>query len=222
MKNIETIISMKKMFFLLMLLLSMMRLLAQNTLQTYSDVGIRYNIVSGLSNFDSYMSSDASYTKSYVPTFGVNYSKGLAIGTFSCQLDLAVNMGIGDFSDSQYKKKEDFLSTVRINYAIFRNSEWSIEPSIGLGLAYSTLYFATSRGAPAWNDSYSSTHMTLPLTLSVWNTRFKHPLGIFIQYMVNLGQSGSTTRTGLGSVVFDNLHIFPSTFSIGTQWRLAH
>ena len=100
---------MKKLFFFLTIFLSMMGLSAQNTVQTYSDAGIRYNVLSGLSDFDSYMSSDASYDKSYVPTFGVNYSKGLSLGSFSCQLDLAVNMGIGDFSDSQYKKKEDFL-----------------------------------------------------------------------------------------------------------------
>lgn len=213
---------MKRLFFLLIVSFSMVNVVAQRTVQSYSEIGLRYNMISGLSDFDSYMSSDVSYADSYVPTFGINYSRGLAKGALSCQIDLIFNMGIGSLSHSQYKKKEDLLSVFRVAYAVSPGGEWIVEPSAGLGLVYSTLYFATSRTTPAWNDSYSSTHLTLPLTISVWNTRFKHPLGIFIQFMLNLRQSGTTTRTGLSNESFDNLCIFPSTFSIGAQWRFAH
>lgn len=199
---------------------------SQTNTALYHRVFFGANAITGLNKFDRHISqTHPDYPDSYVPSFKFGYTFGISFNnTLFLDLNADMNYGIHNFKTSEYRKKEDILAYLNFGYKFFRNDIISFDAGIGFGTSVSNVFASyVSNG----NDvllSFQSTHLVVPLSVSAWigeknqNGITENKIGVFLQYMFPIAQSGNTTVTGL-STTLDDAPIMPATLTLGLKYR---
>lgn len=192
----------------------------------YHQVSFGVNALPGVSGFDRHMSENTvHYPDSYVPTFQVGYTFGVAFNkTLFLGVNAGMNYGIHNFKASQYKKKDDILTYLDFNYKFLRKNMISCDAGIGFGTSVSNIFASYVDNGKDVLLSFQSIHCIMPLSFTMWvgdndaTERVGNKLGVFLQYMISMAQIGETKVTGLSSKL-NNVSIVPATLTLGLKYQ---
>ena len=156
----------------------------------------------------------------YKDSYKLGSQLGIAIGfdyrQFSLSIHLAGMNSNAVFVKNQLVKKEDMLTSLDFGYRFAIGKGFSLEPTIGFGLSVSEIFISTSRGGTDYVNSFTTGNLAVPLTMSLWFDK-KH-LGVYLQYILSVGQLNKARITGLETEV-DDLNFTPGTLTLGWKYR---
>jgi hypothetical protein len=180
------------------------------------------NFMDGSRGFTDYMQSNypsLDYRSAYIGWemvglgYGVEY-RGFTLGMF---LDAALGSS-GAAVKNQLVKKDDRNFRLDLGYRIPLGKLFTLEPTAGFGVSMSDLFLSTSRGGADYVNSFSTVNYIVPLTVNILTDMRGGDVGIYLQYIIGVGQIGTTHITGLDTEVAD-LHFQPSTLTFGCKYR---
>lgn len=190
----------------------------------WTDFHFGASFLDGNQGFSDYMQANhptLDYRSSYLGALtggvgaGVEYRKltlGLYVDAAGGNNSVAVK--------NQLVKKDDALFHLDLGYRIPIAKILTLEPTAGFGIGTSDIFLATSRGGADYVNSFTTGNFIVPLTLNFTACDNGGDVGIYLQYIVSVGQIGTTRITGLETEV-DGLHFQPATLTFGVKYRLG-
>ena len=188
----------------------------------WADLHFGASFLDGSKGFSDYMQSNLpalDYLSTYLGAIQGGVGAGVEYGRFS--LGLYVDRADGSSGvavKNQLVKKDDMHFHLDLGYRIPLAKLLILEPSAGFGVSTSDIFLSTSRGGADYVNSFTTGNFIVPLTLNI--TDVGKEVGIYLQYIVSVGQIGTTRITGLETEV-DGLHFQPATLTFGVKYRLG-
>lgn len=179
------------------------------------------SFLDGTQGFTDHMQTyhpELNYHSVYVPAstigigYGVNYRQ-IALG-----LHVDGMVGNSYSVKNQYVKKEDSFVYMDLGYRFVIAKILSLEPMAGFGISTSDIFLSTSRGGADYVNSFTTANFIVPLTLNFLAGKNGNNLGIYLQYVIGVGQMNKAHITGLETEV-DNLNFQPATLTFGCKYR---
>lgn len=166
-------------------------------------------------------------------------------GAYSAAVQLGVGVGVeyrrftlgmhlGGMADNilsvknQLVKKQDNLYHIDLGYrfdlgknrrsATDSGANYTLEPTVGFGVCISDIFLSSSRGGADYVNSFSTANFAVPLTINFWHGKNGKDIGLYVQYIISVGQVGKAHITGLDTEV-DDLNFLPATLTLGWKYR---
>lgn len=119
---------------------------------------------------------------------------------------------------NQLVKKQDNLYHLDLGYRFDLGKNYTLEPTAGFGVCISDIFLSSSRGGTDYVNSFSTANLALPLTINFWHGKNGKEVGLYVQYIISVGQVGKAHITGLDTEV-DDLNFLPATLTLGWKYR---
>ena len=156
-------------------------------------------------------------------------------GAYSAAVQLGVGVGVeyrrftlglhlGGMADNifsvknQLVKKQDNLYHIDLGYRFDLGKNYTLEPTVGFGVCISDIFLSSSRGGADYVNSFSTANFAVPLTINFWHGKNGKDIGLYVQYIISVGQVGKAHITGLDTEV-DDLNFLPATLTLGWKYR---
>jgi hypothetical protein len=119
---------------------------------------------------------------------------------------------------NQLVKKQDNLYHIDLGYRFDLGKNYTLEPTAGFGVCVSDIFLSSSRGGTDYVNSFSTANFAVPLTINFWHGKNGKEVGLYVQYIISVGQVGKAHITGLDTEV-DDLNFLPATLTLGWKYR---
>jgi hypothetical protein len=135
-----------------------------------------------------------------------------------------LGMHLGGMADNilsvknQLVKKQDNLYHIDLGYRFDLGKNYTLEPAAGFGVCVSDIFLSSSRGGADYVNSFSTANFAVPLTINFWHGKNGKDIGLYVQYIISVGQVGKAHITGLDTEV-DDLNFLPATLTLGWKYR---
>ena len=186
---------------------------------------IEFNLgVSFLNGSDGFNDHMHAYhpTLDYRSAYSAAAQLGVGVGVEYRQFTLGLHLnGMADniFSvKKQLVKKQDNLYHIDLGYRFDLGKNYTLEPAAGFGVCVSDIFLSSSRGGADYVNSFSTANFAVPLTINFWHGKNGKDIGLYVQYIISVGQVGKAHITGLDTEV-DDLNFLPATLTLGWKYR---
>ena len=186
---------------------------------------IEFNLgVSFLDGSDGFTDHMQTYhpTLDYRSAYSAAVQLGVGVGVEYRRFTLGLHLG--GMADNilsvknQLVKKQDNLYHIDLGYRFDLGKNYTLEPTAGFGLGVSDIFLSSSRGGTDYVNSFSTANLALPLTINFWHGKNGKEIGLYVQYIISVGQVGKAHITGLDTEV-DDLNFLPATLTLGWKYR---
>lgn len=188
----------------------------------WADLHFGASFLDGSKGFSDYMQSNLpalDYRSTYLGAIQGGIGAGVEYGRFT--LGLYVDRADGSSAvavKNQLVKKDDMHFHLDFGYRIPLAKILILEPSAGFGVSTSDIFLSSSRGGTDYVNSFSTVNFAVPLTINFWHGKNGKDIGLYVQYIISVGQVGKAHITGLDTEV-DDLNFQPSTLTLGWKYR---
>ena len=186
---------------------------------------IEFNLgVSFLNGSDGFNDHMQTYhpTLDYRSVYSAAAQIGVGLGVEYRRFTLGIHLnGMADnilSVKNQLVKKQDNLYHLDLGYRFDLGKNYTLEPTAGFGLGVSDIFLSSSRGGTDYVNSFSTANLALPLTINFWHGKNGKEIGLYVQYIISVGQVGKAHITGLDTEV-DDLNFLPATLTLGWKYR---
>lgn len=186
---------------------------------------IEFNLgVSFLDGSDGFTEHMQTYhpTLDYRSAYSAAVQLGVGVGVEYRRFTLGLHLGgMADniFSvKNQLVKKQDNLYHLDLGYRFDLGKNYTLEPTAGFGVGVSDIFLSSSRGGTDYVNSFSTANFAVPLTINFWYGKNGKDIGLYVQYIISVGQVGKAHITGLDTEV-DDLNFLPATLTLGWKYR---
>lgn len=186
---------------------------------------IEFNLgVSFLNGSDGFNDHMQTYhpTLDYRSAYSAAAQLGVGVGVEYRRFTLGMHLnGMADnilFVKNQLVKKQDNLYHLDLGYCFDLGKNYTLEPAAGFGVCVSDIFLSSSRGGADYVNSFSTANLALPLTINFWHGKNGKEVGLYVQYIISVGQVGKAHITGLDTEV-DDLNFLPATLTLGWKYR---
>ena len=186
---------------------------------------IEFNLgVSFLNGSDGFTEHMQTYhpTLDYRSAYSAAVQLGVGVGVEYRRFTLG--MHLGGMADNilsvknQLVKKQDNLYHLDLGYRFDLGKNYTLEPAAGFGVGVSDIFLSSSRGGTDYVNSFSTANFAVPLTINFWHGKNGKDIGLYVQYIISVGQVGKAHITGLDTEV-DDLNFQPATLTLGWKYR---
>lgn len=161
-------------------------------------------------------------TLDYRSAYSAAAQLGVGVGVEYRRFTLGMHLnGMADnilFVKNQLVKKQDNLYHLDLGYRFDLGKNYTLEPTAGFGVCISDIFLSSSRGGTDYVNSFSTVNLALPLTINFWHGKNGKKVGLYVQYIISIGQVGKAHITGLDTEV-DDLNFLPATLTLGWKYR---
>ena len=161
-------------------------------------------------------------TLDYRSAYSAAVQLGVGVGVEYRQFTLGLHLnGMADniFSvKKQLVKKQDNLYHIDLGYRFDLGKNYTLEPAAGFGVCVSDIFLSSSRSGADYVNSFSTANLAVPLTINFWHGKNRKDIGLYVQYIISVGQVGKAHITGLDTEV-DDLNFLPATLTLGWKYR---
>lgn len=158
------------------------------------------------------------YRSAYSAAAQIGVGLGMEYRRFTLGLHLG-GMANNIFSvKNQLVKKQDNLYHIDLGYRFDLGKNYTLEPTAGFGVCISDIFLSSSRGGTDYVNSFSTANFAVPLTINFWHGKNGRDIGLYVQYIISVGQVGKAHITGLDTEV-DDLNFLPATLTLGWKYR---
>ena len=188
----------------------------------WADLHFGASFLDGSKGFSNYMQSNLpalDYRSTYLGAIQGGVGVGVAYGRFT--LGLYVDRADGSSAvaeKNQLVKKQDNLYHIDLGYRFSLGKNYTLEPAAGFGVCVSDIFLSSSRGGADYVNSFSIGNFAVPLTINFWHGKNGKDIGLYVQYIISVGQGGKAHITGLDTEV-DDLNFLPATLTLGWKYR---
>ena len=186
---------------------------------------IEFNLgVSFLNGSDGFNDHMQTYhpTLDYRSVYSAAAQIGVGLGVEYRRFTLGIHLnGMADnilSVKNQLVKKQDNLYHLDLGYRFDLGKNYTLEPTAGFGFCVSDIFLSSSRGGTDYVNSFSTANLALPLTINFWHGKNGKEIGLYVQYIISVGQVGKAHITGLDTEV-DDLNFLPATLTLGWKYR---
>ncbi len=186
---------------------------------------IEFNLgVSFLDGSDGFNDHMQTYhpTLDYRSAYSAAAQIGVGLGMEYRRFTLGIHLnGMADnilSVKNQLVKKQDNLYHLDLGYRFDLGKNYTLEPTAGFGVCISDIFLSSSRGGTDYVNSFSTANLALPLTINFWHGKNGKEVGLYVQYIISVGQVGKAHITGLDTEV-DDLNFLPATLTLGWKYR---
>ena len=186
---------------------------------------IEFNLgVSFLDGSDGFNDHMQTYhpTLDYRSAYSAAAQIGVGLGMEYRRFTLGIHLnGMADnilSVKNQLVKKQDNLYHLDLGYRFDLGKNYTLEPTAGFGVCISDIFLSSSRGGTDYVNSFSTANLALPLTINFWHGKNGKEIGLYVQYIISVGQVGKAHITGLDTEV-DDLNFLPATLTLGWKYR---
>ena len=186
---------------------------------------IEFNLgVSFLNGSDGFNDHMQTYhpTLDYRSAYSAAAQIGVGLGMEYRRFTLGIHLnGMADnilSVKNQLVKKQDNLYHLDLGYRFDLGKNYTLEPTAGFGLGVSDIFLSSSRGGTDYVNSFSTVNFAVPLTINFWHGKNGKDIGLYVQYIISVGQVGKAHITGLDTEV-DDLNFLPATLTLGWKYR---
>ena len=186
---------------------------------------IEFNLgVSFLDGSDGFNDHMQTYhpTLDYRSVYSAAAQIGVGLGVEYRRFTLGIHLnGMADnilSVKNQLVKKQDNLYHLDLGYRFDLGKNYTLEPTAGFGVCISDIFLSSSRGGTDYVNSFSTANLALPLTINFWHGKNGKEIGLYVQYIISVGQVGKAHITGLDTEV-DDLNFLPATLTLGWKYR---
>ena len=186
---------------------------------------IEFNLgVSFLDGSDGFTDHMQTYhpTLDYRSAYSAAVQLGVGVGVEYRRFTLGLHLGgMADniFSvKNQLVKKQDNLYHLDLGYRFDLGKNYTLEPAAGFGVCVSDIFLSSSRSGVDYVNSFSTVNFAVPLTINFWHGKNGKDIGLYVQYIISVGQVGKAHITGLDTEV-DDLNFLPATLTLGWKYR---
>lgn len=186
---------------------------------------IEFNLgVSFLDGSDGFTEHMQTYhpTLDYRSAYSAAVQLGVGVGVEYRRFTLGLHLGgMADniFSvKNQLVKKQDNLYHLDLGYRFDLGKNYTLEPTAGFGVSVSDIFLSSSRGGTDYVNSFTTANFAVPLTINFWHGKNGKDIGLYVQYIISVGQIGKAHITGLDTEV-DDLNFLPATLTLGWKYR---
>ena len=161
-------------------------------------------------------------TLDYRSAYSVAAQIGIGLGVEYRRFTLGIHLnGMADnilSVKNQLVKKQDNLYHIDLGYRFDLGKNYTLEPAAGFGVCVSDIFLSSSRGGADYVNSFSTANFAVPLTINFWHGKNGKDIGLYVQYIISVGQVGKAHITGLDTEV-DDLNFLPATLTLGWKYR---
>ena len=186
---------------------------------------IEFNLgVSFLNGSDGFNDHIQTYhpTLDYRSAYSAAAQIGVGLGMEYRRFTLGIHLnGMADnilSVKNQLVKKQDNLYHLDLGYRFDLSKNYTLEPTAGFGVCISDIFLSSSRGGTDYVNSFSTVNFAVPLTINFWHGKNGKDIGLYVQYIISVGQVGKAHITGLDTEV-DDLNFLPATLTLGWKYR---
>ena len=186
---------------------------------------IEFNLgVSFLDGSDGFNDHMQTYhpTLDYRSVYSAAAQIGVGLGMEYRRFTLGIHLnGMADnilSVKNQLVKKQDNLYHLDLGYRFDLGKNYTLEPTAGFGVCISDIFLSSSRGGTDYVNSFSTVNFAVPLTINFWHGKNGKDIGLYVQYIISVGQVGKAHITGLETEV-DDLNFLPATLTLGWKYR---
>ncbi len=186
---------------------------------------IEFNLgVSFLDGSDGFNDHMQTYhpTLDYRSVYSAAAQIGVGLGMEYRRFTLGIHLnGMADnilSVKNQLVKKQDNLYHLDLGYRFDLGKNYTLEPTAGFGVCISNIFLSSSRGGTDYVNSFSTVNIAVPLTINFWHGKNGKDIGLYVQYIISVGQVGKAHITGLETEV-DDLNFLPATLTLGWKYR---
>ena len=186
---------------------------------------IEFNLgVSFLDGSDGFNDHMQTYhpTLDYRSAYSAAAQIGVGLGMEYRRFTLGIHLnGMADnilSVKNQLVKKQDNLYHLDLGYRFDLGKNYTLEPTAGFGVCISDIFLSSSRGGTDYVNSFSTANFAVPLTINFWHGKNGKEVGLYVQYIISVGQVGKAHITGLDTEV-DDLNFLPATLTLGWKYR---
>ncbi len=186
---------------------------------------IEFNLgVSFLNGSDGFNDHMQTYhpTLDYRSAYSAAAQIGVGLGMEYRRFTLGIHLnGMADnilSVKNQLVKKQDNLYHLDLGYRFDLSKNYTLEPTAGFGVCISDIFLSSSRGGTDYVNSFSTVNFAVPLTINFWHGKNGKDIGLYVQYIISVGQVGKAHITGLDTEV-DDLNFLPATLTLGWKYR---
>ena len=186
---------------------------------------IEFNLgVSFLNGSDGFNDHIQTYhpTLDYRSVYSAAAQIGVGLGVEYRRFTLGIHLnGMADnilSVKNQLVKKQDNLYHLDLGYRFDLSKNYTLEPTAGFGVCISDIFLSSSRGGTDYVNSFSTVNFAVPLTINFWHGKNGKDIGLYVQYIISVGQVGKAHITGLDTEV-DDLNFLPATLTLGWKYR---
>ena len=186
---------------------------------------IEFNLgVSFLNGSDGFNDHMQTYhpTLDYRSAYSAAAQIGVGLGMEYRRFTLGIHLnGMADnilSVKNQLVKKQDNLYHLDLGYRFDLGKNYTLEPTAGFGVCISDIFLSSSRGGTDYVNSFSTVNFAVPLTINFWHGKNGKDIGLYVQYIISVGQVGKAHITGLDTEV-DDLNFLPATLTLGWKYR---
>ena len=186
---------------------------------------IEFNLgVSFLNGSDGFNDHMQTYhpTLDYRSVYSAAAQIGVGLGMEYRRFTLGIHLnGMADnilSVKNQLVKKQDNLYHLDLGYRFDLGKNYTLEPTAGFGVCISNIFLSSSRGGTDYVNSFSTVNFAVPLTINFWHGKNGKDIGLYVQYIISVGQVGKAHITGLDTEV-DDLNFLPATLTLGWKYR---
>jgi len=161
-------------------------------------------------------------TLDYRSAYSAAVQLGVGLGVEYRRFTLGIHLG--GMADNilsvknQLVKKQDNLYHIDLGYRFDLGKNYTLEPAVGFGVGVSDIFLSSSRGGVDYVNSFSTANFAVPLTINFLHWKNGKDIGLYVQYIISVGQVGKAHITGLDTEV-DDLNFLPATLTLGWKYR---
>ena len=188
----------------------------------WADLHFGASFLDGSKGFTDYTQSNLpslDYRSTYLGALQGGVGAGVEYGRFTLGLYVdRADASSGVAVKNQLVKKDDMHFHLDFGYRITLAKLLILEPSAGFGVSTSDIFLSSSRSGTDYVNSFSTANLAVPLTINFWHGKNGKDIGLYVQYIISVGQVGKAHITGLDTEV-DDLNFLPATLTLGWKYR---
>ncbi len=190
-------------------------------IKPWIEFNLGISFLNGSNGFNDHMQTYHP-TLDYRSAYSAAVQLGVGVGVEYRRFTLGLHLGgMADniFSvKNQLVKKQDNLYHIDLGYRFDLGKNYTLEPAAGFGVCVSDIFLSSSRGGADYVNSFSTANFAVPLTINFWHGKNGKDIGLYVQYIISVGQVGKAHITGLDTEV-DDLNFLPATLTLGWKYR---
>lgn len=187
----------------------------------WAEFNLGFNFLDGSKGFTNHMQTYHP-TLDYRSAYSAAAQIGVGLGMEYRRFTLGIHLnGMADnilSVKNQLVKKQDNLYHLDLGYRFDLGKNYTLEPTAGFGVCISDIFLSSSRGGTDYVNSFSTVNFAVPLTINFWHGKNGKDIGLYVQYIISVGQVGKAHITGLDTEV-DDLNFLPATLTLGWKYR---
>ncbi|MBR4715954.1 MAG: hypothetical protein IKP34_07230 [Bacteroidales bacterium] len=187
----------------------------------WAEFNLGVNFLDGSKGFNDHMQTYHP-TLDYRSAYSAAAQIGVGLGMEYRRFTLGIHLnGMADnilSVKNQLVKKQDNLYHLDLGYRFDLGKNYTLEPTAGFGVCISDIFLSSSRGGTDYVNSFSTVNFAVPLTINFWHGKNGKDSGLYVQYIISVGQVGKAHITGLDTEV-DDLNFLPATLTLGWKYR---